>query len=235
MTEVQTVEQRLAALEQEHVEFKKVHVSRRGVQGVQGERGETGATGPSADPKAVAEIAANLVQKALRYETQVSKFENLIKEFESEIVALRAALKFAIIEELQLSGFVDSEGRAVPGPAGADSQVPGPKGDSIAGRDGVDGIPGRDGRDATITVGSVTTGSEASVIVREDNGVQVLDFVLPRGERGPAGADSKIPGPRGERGESGIGPEGLPGLPGEGLGKTEVIELVRDLKRRGTI
>jgi len=110
-----------------------------------------------------------------------------------------------------LSGFVDSEGRAVPGPAGADSQVPGPRGEKgdkgdtgPAGKDGVDGRDGQDGK---------------SIV----------------GPQGPAGKDSTIQGPRGERGESIIGPEGLQGLPGSGLSKTEVVELVRDLKRRGSI
>ncbi len=221
MSEVQEVnlEQRVAELESKldsiskrHTEFETVHTSRRGVAGGRGETGPAGPVGPPADVNQVAEVAAEIVQKAWRYETQVSKFENLIKEFESEIVALRAALKFAIIEELQLSGFVDSEGRAVSGPAGADSQVPGPQGErgeqglqGNAGKNGVDGVTGRDGNDG----------------VKGERGLQ--------GEPGV----SNIPGPQGERGE--IGPEGLQGLPGAGLGKTEIIELVRDLKRRGTI
>jgi len=214
-TQVAELRKRVESLLDDHQDFRKVHVSRRGAEGGRGERGETGATGPSANPQEVAKIAAEAaaetVKKAFRYETQSAKFETLIKEFESEIAALRAALKFAIIEELQLSGFVDSEGRAVPGPAGADSQVPGPRGEKgdkgdtgPAGKDGVDGRDGQDGK---------------SIV----------------GPQGPAGKDSTIQGPRGERGESIIGPEGLQGLPGSGLSKTEVVELVRDLKRRGSI
>jgi len=52
MSEVQTVEQRLAAVEQklepfasQHEEFKAVHVSRRGVEGPRGETGAPGRNG----------------------------------------------------------------------------------------------------------------------------------------------------------------------------------------------
>jgi len=76
MTEVAAVSlealvERIEALEQEHGEFRKVHVSRRGVEGGRGETGPAGPVGPPADVNQAAEIAANLVQKAWRYETQV--------------------------------------------------------------------------------------------------------------------------------------------------------------------
>lgn len=56
--------------------------------------------------------------------------------------------------------------------------------------------------------------------------MQVLDFVLPRGERG-------YQGPTGEQGSE--GPEGPQGIPSEALSKKDVIALGLDMKRRGTI
>src|SRR6266403_3860233 len=100
MSEVQTVEERLAALEQqvesfaaEHSDFRRVHVSRRGVEGGRGPQGEPGVAGPSADPRQVAEIAAEIVKKA-----QIAKFQTLLNELEAEIVAVKAALRWSIIE-----------------------------------------------------------------------------------------------------------------------------------------
>ena len=213
MSEVQTVEERLAALEQqvesfsaEHSDFRKVHISRRGVEGGRGPQGEPGVAGPSADPRQVAEIAAEIVKKA-----QIAKFQTFLNELEAEIGAVKAALRWSIIEELKLSGFVDSNGRAIPGPQG----LAGPTGSQgergeqdlqgNAGKNGVDGVAGRDGSDGA------------------------------KGERGLQGEPgvSNIPGPQGERGE--IGPEGLRGYPGEGLSKQDVIDLVFDLKRRKSI
>ena len=61
MTEVAAVSlealvERIEALEQEHGEFRKVHVSRRGVEGGRGETGPAGPVGPPADVNQAAEI-----------------------------------------------------------------------------------------------------------------------------------------------------------------------------------
>jgi hypothetical protein len=236
-TQVDELRQKLNGFIKQVDEYEKVHVSRRGVQGIAGPKGDTGATGAPADPKEVAAIAAQLVQRAYRFDRANAQFDRLLSDFEAEIKAAKAAIQWAVVEELKVSGVIDSEGNAIlkEGLAGKDSQVPGPEG--RAGRDGVDGqsIVGPAGRDAKISIGSVTAGDKASATLREENGVQVLDLVLPRGEQGPAGrdgADSTVPGPKGD---SIIGPEGLPGLPGhsDGLSKTEVVVLINDMKARG--
>lgn len=57
---------------------------------------------------------------------------------------------------------------------------------------GADGIIGHDGAAATITIGTVTTGeagTSASVTNSGTSNAAVLDFVIPRGATGPAGAD----------------------------------------------
>jgi hypothetical protein len=233
--QVAKLAEKVESFAKEHGEFHSVHVSRRGVEGPRGLQGEpgpagqTGAPGKDADPAQVAEI----VKKALKYDVQATtrEFERLLKDLEFEFGAAKAALRWAVIEELKAAGVIDSEGEAIlkPGPAGKDSTVAGPKGD--AGLAGRDGFAGRDGRDATIQIGSVITGETASVSLREKDGVQILDFVLPRGEKGPEGPQG--PQGQGQRGEQ--GPEGLQGIPGQGLSKDEVIELILDLKRRKTI
>jgi hypothetical protein len=209
--QVAELARRLDTFASEHAEFRLSHNSRRGVQGIQGAQGEPGVAGPPADPQQVAILAAEIVKKDFRFETLVTKFQSLLSELEGEVVAVKAALQFAVITELKQAGVIDAEGRAILGPQGpAGLQGPagpigseGPQG--LAGNDGVDGRDGRDGQDGKSVVGP----------------------------QGPAGADSQVPGPRGERGE--LGPEGLQGLPGEGLDRAQVIELVRDMKRRGTI
>src|SRR5258708_40012869 len=120
-----SLEQRVAELESKldyiskrHDEFETVHVSRRGVAGPVGPTGATGSTGAPANPTEVATLAAEIVKRAFRYDTQTTKFETLLNNLEAEIVAVKAALRWSIIEELKESGFVDAEGRAVPGPQG---------------------------------------------------------------------------------------------------------------------
>src|SRR5947208_11090999 len=116
--------------------------------------------------------------------------------------------------------------RGEPGPQGVpgkDSTIPGPQG--VPGKDslvqGPQGVPGKsivgpvgkDGRDVKIAVGSVIVGETASVSLREKDGVQFLDFTLPRGEQGATG--------RGEQ-----GPQGIPGQ--NGVTAEKVVNLVRD-------
>jgi hypothetical protein len=65
------------------------------------------------------------------------------------------------------------------GQPGRDSQVPGIKGDK--------GDAGRTGDMPNITIGQVLTGEQASVILGGTREEPILNFVLPRGERGFAG------------------------------------------------
>ena len=47
---------------------------------------------------------------------------------------------------------------------------------------------------------------------------------------GEPGKDSVVPGPKGEQ-----GPEGPQGIPGPGLSRQDVIDLILDMKKRGTL
>ena len=180
MSELRTIEERLAAMEKEidscvaeHAEFRSVHVSRRGVQGG---RGETGPAGPQGAPGRDGDIgeAVQAAKNAMQAELQTAE----------------ARLSQILLTELQKAGVVDHNGNAVliPGPAGspgADSTVPGPKGDlGPSGQDGKDGKPGRDGAD----------GKDGRNGDRGPAG--------PQGERGELGI-SNVPGPQGEQGPEG--------------------------------
>lgn len=213
-TQLDELRQKLESFSKEHHEFRAVHISRRGVEGGRGERGEQGPVGPPADLNQVAAIAAELVKKAFKHQDEVAKFERLFKELQDQIDSAftisKAALQFAVITELKEAGVIDAKGHAILGPTGApgkDSTIPGPQGAAgPAGRDGRNGV-GKDGADGSVGP------------------------VGPRGEKGESGV-SNIPGPKGERGEQ--GPEGLPGLAAEGVSREEVVEIILDMKRRGT-
>jgi hypothetical protein len=69
------------------------------------------------------------------------------------------------------------------GQAGRDSMVAGPKGDK--------GDAGKTGELPIITIGQVVTGDVASVILGGSREEPVLNFVLPRGDRGFAGQAGK--------------------------------------------
>jgi collagen triple helix repeat protein len=215
MTEVQALHDRLAAIEARHAEFEKVHVSRRGPEGGRGEKGDKGDPGPQADPNQVAILAAEIVKQQFRHEEQVKKFERLLKELEDQIdsvlPSVKAALQFAVITELKEAGVIDAEGHAVLGPQGEK----GDKGDS-----GEPGIPGARG-------GKGDKGDKGEPGVNGQDGKSIV------GLAGPAGKDSTVPGPQGPKGDQ--GPEGPRGLPGEGLSREQVVALVQDMRRRGSI
>ena len=219
--EVQTVDVRLAALEQEiesfaneHAEFirqiseyEKVHVSRRGVEGARGLQGETGsqgAPGKDADVSAVVE-AAKLAM--------TEEFGTLHKFLNAK------ALVEIINHQLKLAGVIDDAGQAclIPGPQGKTGpQGPlgligpvgpeGPKGET--GPQGLQGQPG-----VSNTPGPLGVQGE-------------------RGEQGPHGPAGTA-GPQGERGEQGA--EGPQGIRGDGLSKSDVVAIVVDMKRRGSL
>jgi hypothetical protein len=96
---------------------------------------------------------------------------------------------------------------------------PGPKGDTgEAGPQGIQGPPGETGPKgdpgdaATVTVGTVTTGAAGTQAAVTNTGTQhaaVLNFTIPRGDKGEKGD-------KGDQGERGLqGEQGIPGEPGQ--------------------
>ncbi len=202
-----TLEERVSGLEKYLEDLSFHRDSRRGLEGpagkpgadstVPGPQGAPGRDGRDADITEIVEAAL----KALEFEVGVAK----------------AALRWAVIEELKTSGVIDAQGNAVPGPVGAtgaDSTVPGPTG--ARGERGERGEQGPQGEPSQVPGPRGEQGPQGE-----------------RGEQGPQGEPSQIQGPQGERGE--IGPEGLQGYKGEGLQKDQIIALVQDMKRRGSL
>jgi len=137
---LEVLEQKVESFAKEHSEFRAVHVSRRGPEGGRGEigpTGVTGATGPAGRDGGGADIS-QVVEASLK---------RVREEFDAEYKILSEVVR----HELKKSGVIDEDNKAIlipgtTGKCGADSTVPGPKGDvGPAGRDGVDGKDGRDG------------------------------------------------------------------------------------------
>lgn len=90
-----------------------------------------------------------------------------------------------------------------------DQGIKGEKGDP--GEQGPAGSDGAPGIAATVAVGNVTSGAEAKVTNSGTANAAVFDFVLPKGDQGPAGKDG-AQGPEGPAGKDGAqGPQGQPG------------------------
>lgn len=80
--------------------------------------------------------------------------------------------------------------------------------------DSVGNIEGPPGKSEKISVGKVSSGSEATIVDNFDGEVHTLDFVIPKGPKGDKGEKGDI-GPQGEKGETGpIGPQGKQGIAG---------------------
>lgn len=128
-----------------------------------------------------------------------SEYEQLIGLTSDAVTAAEAAQATAEeIKEQAESGAFDGE-QGPPGPQGeqgpqGDTGPQGPKGDK--GDPGETGAPGKDGTAATVTVGTVTTGepdTPASVVNSGTENAAVLDFVIPKGEKGENAAQLRTP------------------------------------------
>jgi len=206
------VEDRIAALEKYLTELQAHRDSRRGLDGVRGEQGpqgEVGPVGPSADVREVVEAAKAAMKE---------EFGTLHKFLNAE------ALAEIINHQLKLAGVIDEDGKAVliPGPkgdTGAASTIPGPEGErgdrGERGERGDRGLKGEPG--ASNTPGPVGQQGE-----RGEHGE--------RGEVGPAGESIQ-----GEKGEPGQSIEGPQGIPGPGLSKSDVVDVILDMKNRKSI
>jgi len=86
----------------------------------------------------------------------------------------------------------------------------GPQGEK--GDKGDQGDTGATGPSNVITIGTVTKGNEASVTITGESPNQVINFVLPKGDKG----DQGVQGPKGDDGSQGEqGPQGEQGQQGE--------------------
>lgn len=125
------------------------------------------------------------------YEKLLSAADTANKAAEDATLAAEDAQQTAeeIREQAESGAFNGKDGS--PGPAGPQGE-PGPQG--APGPAGADGAPGKDGAAATVTVGAVTTGepgTDAAVTNTGTENAAVLDFLIPKGEKGDPG-DSSI-------------------------------------------
>ena len=96
--------------------------------------------------------------------------------------------------------------QGVKGDTGAQGEI-GPQGET--GATGATGATGPAGPANTLTIGTVTKGTDAAATITGSAPNQTLNLVLPKGDKGDKGAT-------GETGATGPqGPQGLQGLPGE--------------------
>lgn len=102
--------------------------------------------------------------------------------------------------------------QGIPGPAGADSTVPGPPGAT-----GPQGPPGPQGADSTVPGPTGPTGPQGPAGPTGPQGADStvpgpqgpIGLTGPAGPQGPTGADSTVPGPQGPVGPAGpVGPTG---------------------------
>ncbi len=220
--DVQTVEERLAALEQqidsfaaEHSdfrsEFRSVQVSRRGAEGG---RGETGSVGPAGAQGAPGDINETIKAAAA--------------VMQAEFGTALAALSQVVVQELKHSGVIDENGNAV--------LIPGPKGDSITGSrgekgDSITGAPGRNGADGvdgkTPDISEVVSVAKSEVnqfveakLSEFQNGLRNLILQILQ-ERNVLDAQlNAVPGPAGPDGKP-----GNPGTPGEGVTQSDIAHM----------
>lgn len=72
----------------------------------------------------------------------------------------------------------------------------------------IKGEKGENGPSNVLTIGSVTSGDTASAIITGESPNQVLNLVLPKGDKGDTGAQGEdgIPGTSGQDGADGVSP-----------------------------
>ena len=181
----------------------------RGEQGVQGEVGATGAQGEQGIQGIPGEKGTDGVSPTVTVEA-------ITGGHKVSITDIGGTQSFDV-----LNGAKGEQGvQGIPGEAGA-------KGDT--GEKGADGAKGDPGKAATITIGSVTSGAQASVENAGTANAAVLNFVLPKGEKGDTGLQGATgeAGAKGEQGEP--GKNGSDGKNGEdGFSPSVAVEAVEN-------
>lgn len=184
----------------------------RGEQGVQGEVGATGAQGE----QGIQGIPGIPGEKGTDGVSPTVTVEAITGGHKVSITNVGGTQSFDV-----LNGTKGEQGvQGIPGEAGA-------KGDT--GEKGADGAKGDPGKAATITIGSVTSGAQASVENAGTANAAVLNFVLPKGEKGDTGLQGATgeAGAKGEQGEP--GKNGSDGKNGEdGFSPSVAVEAVEN-------
>lgn len=181
-------------------------IGETGPQGLQGERGETGPAGPQGIPGEKGETGKGF--KVIDYYDSLELLQQNVPSPEPG-----DAYGVGYFEPYDIYIYGETAGWVNNGP--------------------LQGAQGPDGKAATITVGTVSTGEPGTQVSVTNSGTStdaILNFTIPRGEKGLKG-DTGPEGPKGETGEKGDtgpeGPQGEPGAKGDpgAAGKSATIQI----------
>ena len=181
-------------------------IGETGPQGLQGERGETGPAGPQGIPGEKGETGKGF--KVIDYYDSLELLQQNVPSPEPG-----DAYGVGYFEPYDIYIYGETAGWVNNGP--------------------LQGAQGPDGKAATITVGTVSTGEPGTQVSVTNSGTAteaILNFTIPRGEKGLKG-DTGPEGPKGETGEKGDtgpeGPQGEPGAKGDpgAAGKSATIQI----------
>lgn len=181
-------------------------VGETGPQGLQGERGETGPAGPQGIPGEKGETGKGF---------KVVDYYDSLELLQQNVPAPEPGDAYGVgyFEPYDIYIYGETAGWVNNGP--------------------LQGAQGPDGKAATITVGTVSTGEPGTQVSVTNSGTAtdaILNFTIPRGEKGLQG-DTGPTGPKGDPGETGpagpTGPQGDPGAKGDpgDAGKSATIKI----------
>lgn len=181
-------------------------VGETGPQGLQGERGETGPAGPQGIPGEKGETGKGF---------KVIDYYDSLELLQQNVPAPEPGDAYGVgyFEPYDIYIYGETAGWKNNGP--------------------LQGAQGPDGKAATITVGTVSTGEPGTQVSVTNSGTStdaILNFTIPRGEKGLQG-DTGPTGPKGDPGETGpagpTGPQGDPGAKGDpgDAGKSATIKI----------
>lgn len=181
-------------------------VGETGPQGLQGERGETGPAGPQGIPGEKGETGKGF---------KVIDYYDSLELLQQNVPAPEPGDAYGVgyFEPYDIYIYGETAGWVNNGP--------------------LQGAQGPDGKAATITVGTVSTGEPGTQVSVTNSGTAtdaILNFTIPRGEKGLRG-DTGPTGPKGDPGKTGpagpTGPQGDPGAKGDpgDAGKSATIKI----------
>lgn len=181
-------------------------VGETGPQGLQGERGETGPAGPQGIPGEKGETGKGF---------KVIDYYDSLELLQQNVPAPEPGDAYGVgyFEPYDIYIYGETAGWVNNGP--------------------LQGAQGPDGKAATITVGTVSTGEPGTQVSVTNSGTStdaILNFTIPRGEKGLQG-DTGPTGPKGDPGKTGpagpTGPQGDPGAKGDpgDAGKSATIKI----------
>ncbi|MDI2112075.1 phage fiber-tail adaptor protein [Commensalibacter nepenthis] len=151
----------------------------RGEQGAQGEQGIQGIQGDKGERGSLWISAEGVPASSKNY-----------KEFDCYFDELTYDIYVNNGSEWQLVGNIKgAQGERGEQGAQGEQGIQGIQGDKgEQGIQGIQGLPGENGKAATVQIGDVKNGAVASVVNRGTENAALLDFILPKGDKGDAGS-----------------------------------------------